>query len=185
MIFAGELKVGYVIKYNGGLYTIQKAKYNWSGRNEATMTVKMKNIENASTIDIVMKGSEKLEDVQLDHRDMKFIYASGDSYAFMDEESYEQIEVFTDDLGDVLNFLKEDGKVIVSFYESRPVAYALPKTVTLEVTYTEPGEKGDSSGNPLKPAKVETGYELGVPLFVNIGDKIIIDTKTGEYLSRA
>ncbi|BBE31908.1 elongation factor P [Tepiditoga spiralis] len=185
MITAAELKPGYVVKINGKLYTVLKAKYNWSGRNEATVTLKMKNIENNSMLDTVMKGGEKLEDIQLDHREMQFIYTSGDYYAFMDNETYEQIEVLKDELGDIVNFLAEDGIVIVSFYEERPVAFSLPKNVILEVTYTEPGERGDTVGNTLKPATLSTGYEVGVPLFINIGDKIVIDTRTGEYASRA
>ncbi|UYP00924.1 elongation factor P [Oceanotoga sp. DSM 15011] len=185
MIFASELKPGYVIKYNGQLHTIQKYKYNWSGRNEATVTLKMKNIENGSTVDTSMKGGEKLEDVVLDQREMNYIYKNGDYYALMDNETYEQIEVHIDDLGDIVNFLAEEGTVFVSFYEERPVSFSLPKNVTLTVEYTEPGEKGDSTGNPLKPAKLNTGAEVNVPLFVNMGDKIVIDTSNGEYLSRA
>jgi len=185
VIFAGDLKPGYVLKVNNGLYTVLKAKYNWSGRNEATVTVKMKNIENGSMIDTSMKAGEKLEDVILDNREMQHIYTNAEYYAFMDNETFEQIEVHKDDLGDVTDFLTESGIVVVSFYEERPVAFALPKTVILQVEYTEPGEKGDSTGNPLKPAKLETGKEIGVPLFVNIGDKIVVDTRTGEYLSRA
>jgi elongation factor P len=185
MITASDLKTGYVIQMNGDLYSVLKFKYNWSGRNTATVTLKLKNLENGSTLDTTMKGSEKVEDVMLDQKEMQYIYKSGDFYALMDNETYEQIEVHQDDLGDVVNFLAEEGIVNVSFHESRPVSFSLPKNVILEVEYTEPGEKGDSTGNPLKPAKLSTGYEVNVPLFVNIGEKIVVDTTTGQYVSRA
>jgi elongation factor P len=185
MITAAELKPGYVIMLNGQLHTVLKTKYNWSGRNEATVTLKMKNIETNSTVDTSMKGGEKLEDIVLQQKEMQHIYKNGDYYAFMDNETFEQIEVHLDDLGDILQFLSDDGIVKVSFYEERPVSFSLPKNVTLEIEYTEPGEKGDSVNNPLKNAKLSTGAEIGVPLFVNIGEKIVVDTTTGKYVSRA
>ena len=185
MITASDLKSGYVIEMNGNLYSVLKSKYNWSGRNSATVTLKLKNLENGSTLDTTMKGSEKVEDVMLDQKEMQYIYKSGDFYALMDNETFEQIEVLENELGDVINFLDEEGIVNVAFHENRPVSFSLPKNVTLEVEYTEPGEKGDSTGNPMKPAKLSTGYEVNVPLFVNIGEKIVVDTTTGQYVSRA
>ena len=126
-----------------------------------------------------------MDDIILDRNQMQFLYETDGEYNFMDQESFEQITLSAEDLGDAVNFLEEEMIIQVLMYEGTPVGVELPNTVIREVTYTEPGLKGDTIGRAAKPATVSTGYELQVPLFVAIGDKIKIDTRTGEYIERA
>ena len=130
-------------------------------------------------------ATELMDDIILDRNQMQFLYETDGEYNFMDQESFEQITLSAEDLGDAVNFLEEEMIIQVLMYEGTPVGVELPNTVIREVTYTEPGLKGDTIGRATKPATVSTGYELQVPLFVAIGDKIKIDTRTGEYIERA
>lgn len=126
-----------------------------------------------------------MDDIILDRNQMQFLYETDGEYNFMDQETFEQIALTEEDLGDAKNFLEEEMIIQVLMYEGTPVGVELPNTVVREVTYTEPGLKGDTIGRATKPATVSTGYTLQVPLFVAIGDKIEIDTRTGEYIGRA
>ena len=130
-------------------------------------------------------ATELMDDIILDRNQMQFLYEIDGEYNFMDQETFEQITLSTEDLGDAVNFLEEEMIIQVLMYEGTPVGVELPNTVVREVTYTEPGLKGDTIGRATKPATVSTGYTLQVPLFVAIGDKIKIDTRTGEYIERA
>jgi elongation factor P len=169
---------------NNDLHLILKAEYNKGGRNAAVMKMKMKNLANGSVSETVYKANDRFDQVSLDNKEMQFLYEQDGAYAFMDQESFDQIDLTKEDLGDAVNYLKEQMIIKVSMYEGRPVGVELPIAVELEITYTEPGNKGDSSGRVLKPATLETGYQLGVPLFCENGEIIRVDTRNGEYMER-
>jgi elongation factor P len=181
---AQEVSTGNILKIGTDIFIILKATYNKSGRNSAVVKFKMKNLITGQIKEEVVKAGDKLEDIRLDKKTMQFLYEVGGDYNFMDQETFEQIDLTADDLGDAVNYLKEEMFIDVLLYEERPVGVELPNSVEREVTYTEPGLRGDTTGKVLKPATIETGYELNVPLFVNIGDIIRIDTRNGEYLER-
>lgn len=180
---AQELRVGNVIMVSGEPLVVQKTEYNKSGRNAAVVKLKFKNLLTASGSESVYKADEKFEVVILEHKTCTYSYFADPMYVFMDEE-YNQYEVEAESMGDALNYLEEGMEVEVVFYEGRAISVELPTIVVREITYTEPAVKGDTSGKVLKPAKINTGVEINVPLFCNIGDKIEIDTRTGEYRSR-
>jgi len=181
---AQELRVGNVILVGNDPLVIQKNEYNKSGRNAAVCKLKFKNLLTGSASESVCKADEKFEIVLLDRKECTYSYYADPMYVFMDEE-YNQYEVESDNMGDALNYLEEGMTVEVVFYDDRAISVELPTTVIREIDYTEPAVKGDTSGKVLKPAKLASGFEVAVPLFCNIGDKIEIDTRTGEYRSRA
>ena len=180
---AQELRVGNVVMVSGEPLVVQKAEYNKSGRNSAVVKLKFKNLLTASGSESVYKADEKFEVVILENKPCTYSYYGDPMYVFMDEE-YNQYEVEAESMGDALNYLEEGMQVDVVFYDGRAISVELPTIVVREITYTEPAVKGDTSGKVLKPAKINTGVEINVPLFCNIGDKIEIDTRTGEYRSR-
>jgi len=180
---AQELRVGNVIMVGNDPLVVQKAEYNKSGRNAAVVKLKFKNLLSASASESVYKADEKFEVVLLDRKDCTYSYYADPMYVFMDEE-YNQYEVEADNMVDALHYLEEGMAVEVVFYEGRAISVELPTAVVREIDYTEPAVKGDTSGKVLKPAKIASGFEVAVPLFCNIGDKIEIDTRTGEYRSR-
>ncbi len=180
---AQELRVGNVIMVGNDPLVVQKAEYNKSGRNAAVVKLKFKNLLSGTASEAVYKADEKFEVVVLEQKECTYSYFSDPMYVFMDEE-YNQHEVEADSMGDALNYLEEGMTVQVVFYEGRAISVELPTIIVREITYTEPAVKGDTSGKVLKPAKINTGFELAVPLFCNIGDKIEIDTRTNEYRSR-
>lgn len=183
MKVAQELRVGNVVVINGEAQVVQKAEYNKSGRNAAVVKLKFKNLLSGSASEAVHKADEKFEVVVLEKKECTYSYFADPMYVFMDEE-YNQYEVEEESMGDALNYLEEGMTVEVVFYEGRAISVELPTIIVREITYTEPAVKGDTSGKVLKPAKINTGYEISVPLFCNIGDKIEIDTRTNEYRSR-
>ncbi|AIL33227.1 elongation factor P [Basilea psittacipulmonis] len=180
---AQELRVGNVAMVDGQPLVVQKAEYNKSGRNAAVVKVKFKNLLTGSGSETVFKADEKFDVIVLDKKECSYSYFADPMYVFMDEE-YNQYEVEADSMGDALNFLEEGMTVEVVFYEGRAISVEMPTIIVREITYTEPAVKGDTSGKVMKPAKINTGFELQVPLFCNIGDKIEIDTRTNEYRSR-
>ncbi|MCD8504422.1 MAG: elongation factor P [Burkholderiaceae bacterium] len=180
---AQELRVGNVVVIDGQAQVVQRAEYNKSGRNAAVVKLKFKNLLTASGSESVYKADEKFDVVVLDRKECTYSYFADPMYVFMDEE-YNQYEVEADSMGDALNYLEEGMSVEVVFYEGRAISVEMPTSVVREITYTEPAVRGDTSGKVMKPAKINTGYELPVPLFCDIGDKIEIDTRTGEYRSR-
>ena len=162
---------------------VQKAEYNKSGRNAAVVKLKFKNLLTGSGSELVYKADDKFEVVQLDHKEVTYSYFADPMYVFMDSE-YNQYEIEAENMVDALKYL-EDGLVCeVVFYNERAISVDLPTTVVREVVYTEPAAKGDTSGKVMKSARLATGHELQVPAFVEIGDKIEIDTRNDEYRSR-
>ncbi|UHL66008.1 elongation factor P [Paralcaligenes sp. KSB-10] len=180
---AQELRVGNVVMVGSDALVVQRAEYNKSGRNSAVVKLKFKNLLTGSGSESVSKADEKFEIVVLDRKECTYSYFADPMYVFMDEE-YNQHEVEADSMGDALNYLEEGMKVEVVFYADRAISVDLPTIVVREIIYTEPAVRGDTSGKVLKPAKINTGMDLNVPLFCAIGDKIEIDTRTGEYRSR-
>jgi len=185
LITANDLRRGVVIKVNGDLYVVLDFQHTKPGKGGAFVKAKLRNLTKNAIIDKTFRSTEKVEDVFIEKRKMQYLYNDGDSAVFMDLETYEQEQVPNDFVEDQLKFLKEGEEVDVDFYDNQIISIELPTFVILEVTHTEPGVKGDTATAAYKPATVETGTQIQVPLFVNEGDKIKIDTRTGEYIERA
>jgi elongation factor P len=180
---AQELRVGNVIMIGNDPLVVQKTEYNKSGRNSAVVKMKFKNLLTEAPSESVYKADDKFEVVVLDKKECTYSYFADPMYVFMDAE-YNQYEVEAENMGDAINYIEDGMQCEVVFYNEKAISVDLPNSVVREVTYTEPAVKGDTSGKVMKPAKISTGFELPVPLFVSIGDKIEIDTRTGEYKNR-
>jgi len=180
---AQELRAGNVVMVGADPLVVQKTEYNKSGRNAAVVKIKFKNLLTGANSETVYKADDKFEIVQLDRKEVTYSYFADPLYVFMDAE-YNQYEVEGDNMSDALKYLEDGLTCEVVFYDGKAISVELPTTVVREVTYTEPAVKGDTSGKVMKPAKLSTGFELPVPLFVDIGDKIEIDTRTDEYRNR-
>jgi len=180
---AQEVRVGNVIMIGNDPMVVQKAEYNKSGRNSAVVKMKFKNLLTDSPSESIYKADDKFEVVVLDKKDCTYSYFADPMYVFMDAE-YNQYEVEGENMGDAINYLEDGMACEVVFYNEKAISVDLPNSVVREVTYTEPAVKGDTSGKVMKPAKISTGFELPVPLFVSTGDKIEIDTRTHEYKNR-
>ena len=162
---------------------ILKAEYNKSGRNAAVVKMKMKNLLTDAPQESIYRADDKFETIVLERKEATYSYFADPMYVFMDAE-YNQFEVEKENLGDAVNYIEDNMPAEVVFYNGKAISVELPTTVVREVIYTEPAVKGDTSGKVLKPARIATGYEIQVPAFVGTGDKIEIDTRTGEYRSR-
>ncbi|GBG15974.1 elongation factor P [Novimethylophilus kurashikiensis] len=180
---AQELRVGNVVMVGNDPLVVQKTEYNKSGRNSAVVKMKFKNLLTEAPSENVYKADDKFEVVVLDKKECTYSYFADPMYVFMDAE-YNQYEVEAENMGDAINYLEDGMACEVVFYNEKAISVDLPNSVVREVTYTEPAVKGDTSGKVMKPAKISTGFELPVPLFVSTGDKIEIDTRTGEYKNR-
>jgi elongation factor P len=184
MKFAQEVRAGNVVQMNNNLMLVTKSEFSKSGRNSSVMKFKFKNLITGSPSEGVYKTDEKFDDVILEHKEVMYSYSSGDEYVFMDDE-FNQYEVSAEFIEDAKKYLKEEMKVEIVFHDGKPLSIELPIKVVREVTYTEPAAKGDTSGKVMKNATIEGGFELSVPAFIEIGEKIEIDTRTDEYVSRA
>jgi elongation factor P len=162
---------------------VQKAEFSKSGRNASVVKMKLRNLLTGAASETVYRADEKFEMVTLDRKEVTYSYFAEPAYVFMDSE-YNQFEVDAENMGDALNYLEDNMPAELVIYNDRPIAVELPQTVTREIAYTEPAVKGDTSGKVLKPAKLKTGFEVAVPLFCQTGDRIEIDSRTGEYRSR-
>ncbi|RTL58037.1 MAG: elongation factor P [Rhodocyclaceae bacterium] len=180
---AQELRAGNVVMVGADPLVVQKTEYNKSGRNAAVVKIKFKNLLTGANSETVYKADDKFEQVMLDRKEVTYSYFADPLYVFMDAD-YNQYEVEGDNMSDALKYLEDGLACEVVFYDGKAISVELPTTVVREVTYTEPAVKGDTSGKVMKPAKISTGFELPVPLFVDIGDKIEIDTRTDEYRNR-
>ncbi len=185
MISASEFRNGVTIEYEGDVYTILEFQHVKPGKGAAFVRTKIKNIKTGSVVEKTFRPTEKMGKAFIDRKDMQYLYSDGELYHFMDNETFEQIAVNASDVGDALKFVKENEMVKILSYNGEIFGIEPPLFVELEITDTEPGFKGDTATGATKPAVVETGASVNVPLFVNQGDVIKIDTRTGEYLSRA
>ena len=185
MINVNDFKTGMTIKYEGNIYTVIEFQHVKPGKGAAFVKTKLKNLRSGATIEITFNSSVKVEPARVEKRPMQFLYATGDSYTFMNMNDYSQIELAKSILGDDVKFLKENLDVDISFYEGEMLGLSLPDKIEMVVNATEPGVKGNTTSSAMKDATLETGYVIKVPLFVNEGEKVIISTKDGKYVSRA
>ncbi len=183
MKIAQEIRAGNVMMVNGVPMVVLKAEFSKSGRNASVVKMKLKNLLSGGGTETVYRADEKFDMVNLERKEVSYSYFAEPSYVFMDEE-FNQHEVDKENLGDALNYLEDGMPCEVVLYEGRAISVDIPQTLVREIMYTEPAVRGDTSGKVLKPAKISTGYEISVPLFCATGDKIEIDTRTGEYRSR-
>ena len=180
---AQELRSGNVVMVGSDPLVVQKAEYNKSGRSSAVVKMKFKNLLSGAPSEAVYKADDKFEVVVLDHKDVTYSYFADPMYVFMDAE-FNQYEIEAEFMADALVYLEDGMPCEVVFYNGKPISVELPISLVREVVYTEPAVKGDTSGKVMKPARISTGFELPVPAFVEIGDKIEIDTRTDEYKNR-
>jgi elongation factor P len=184
MISTGELKKGVIIEMDNELYSVLDYQHQKIGRGSAQVRMKRKNIRTGSISDTTVQAGTKFPRVRLEQRTMQYLYLEDNNYYFMDQESYDQIGLSTSQLGDTVNYLKDGMVITVSFYETEPVDVEPPINVELQIIETDPGFRGDTASGGTKPAKTETGLVVQVPLFVNQGETIRVDTRTGAYLER-
>ncbi|MFN4003107.1 MAG: elongation factor P [Hylemonella sp.] len=183
MKIAQEIRAGNVIMHDNKPMVVLKTEYSRGGRNAATVRMKLKALLNNMATEVVFKADDKMDQIVLDKKECTYSYFADPMYVFMDAD-YNQYEVEAENMGDALHYLEDGMPVEVVFYEGKAISVELPTTVVREITWTEPAVKGDTSGKVMKPAKIATGFEVSVPLFVDQGDKIEIDTRTGEYRKR-
>ena len=184
MISAGDFRNGVTLEIDGNVVQILEFQHVKPGKGAAFVRTKLKNVISGGVVEKTFRPTEKFPQARIDRVDMQYLYNDGDLYYFMNNETYDQIAINQDTLGDALKFVKENEMVKVCSYNGNIFAVEPPLFVELEITETEPGFKGDTAQGATKPAIVETGAQVNVPLFVEQGDKIKIDTRTGEYLSR-
>jgi elongation factor P len=184
MYETSDLRKGLKVRIEGQPYVVTEAQFVKPGKGQAFTRTKLKNMITGAVIDRTYKTGEKLEPADMEERQMQYLYAEGDGRVFMDTKTYDQMNLSNEQLGDTAGYLLDGTMVDVLLYEGRPIGITPPTFVELEVVDTEPGFKGDTSGNVLKPAKLETGITVHVPLFVVTGDVLRVDTRTGEYVER-
>ena len=182
---ANDLRPGMVIRHNNELFSIHRAEHRTPGNLRAFVQARMRNLRTGAMIDHRFRSEDTVERAVLDEVEMQYLYSDGDSYCFMNTENYEQIHLHKDVVEDRAFYLVPDVMIKVEFYEGRPVDIELPPTVDLKVVETDPGIKGASATNVMKPARLETGLMVQVPPFINEGEKIRVDTTEGAYLERA
>ncbi len=184
MISAGDFRNGVTIEIEGAVFQIIEFQHVKPGKGAAFVRTKLKNVINGGVVERTFRPTEKFPQARIDRSDMQYLYSDGDLFYFMNTENYEQVALNADTIGDALKFVKENEMCKVLAYNGSIFSVEPPLFVELEITDTEPGFKGDTATGATKPATVETGAQVAVPLFVNQGDVIKIDTRTGEYLSR-
>ncbi len=185
MISVNDFKTGLTIEVDGDIWRVLDFQHVKPGKGAAFVRSKLRNLRTGAIQEKTFRAGEKVERAQIDNRPMQYLYASGDSHVFMDTETYEQVELSSKQIEYELNFLKENMEVHIIMFQGETLGVELPKTVELEVIDTEPGIKGDTASGGSKPAKLETGYVVQVPFFVNVGDRVVINTSDGTYISRA
>ena len=181
---AGDVRNGTTFELDGSVFKVVEFQHVKPGKGAAFVRTKLKNVITGAVLEKTFNPSEKLQGAEIEKREMQYLYNDGDLYYFMDNETYEQLPLNKEDLGDMLRFLKENMNVKILSFKGKVFAIEPPLFVELEITYTEPGFSGNTSTNATKPATLETGATINVPLFVNTGDIIRIDTRTGEYMER-
>jgi elongation factor P len=183
MKIAQEIRAGNVIMQNAAPWVVLKTEYSRGGRNSATVRMKLKSLLSNQGTEIVFKADDKMDQIVLDKKECTYSYFADPMYVWMDTD-YNQFEVESENMGDALSYLEDGMTAEVVFYEGKAISVELPTSVEREITWTEPAVKGDTSGKVMKPAKIATGFEVPVPLFVSQGDRVEIDTRTGEYRKR-
>ena len=184
-VSTNDLKNGMTLSLPDGLFSVVEFQHVKPGKGGAFVRTKLKNLRTGAVLDRTYRADEKLEQAIIDKREMQYLYREGEHYMFMDNQSYEQMPVDAATLGDAVKYLKEGDSPVLQMHKSAVVGVDLPAAVELSVTETEPGIQGDRVSGARKPAKLETGITVQVPLFVNTGDRVKVDTRSGEYLTRA
>ncbi len=184
-ISTSDLRNGITIKVDDGLFTVLEFQHVKPGKGGAFVRTKLRNARTGAVIERTYRGDERLEQAIIDKRDTQYLYRDGDDYVFMDQTTYDQVPVSSKSLGDATNFLVETGKAMLISYDDEIIGVELPASVELTIAQTEPGLQGDRVSGARKAATLETGYVVQVPLFVAPGEAIRVDTRTGEYMTRA
>ena len=185
MLTAGDLRKGITFEYDGQVYIVIDFLHVKPGKGAAFVRTKLRNVIAGGVIERTFNPSEKFQEAVIERKEMEYLYNDESLYYFMDLETYEQIPLNYEKVEDAIKYLKENMNAIIKFYRGEAFSVEAPNFVELEVIETDPGFKGNTATNTLKPAKIETGTVIQVPLFINEGDKIRIDTRTGEYMERA
>jgi elongation factor P len=184
MATTNDLKNGMVLNLDGQLWSVVWFQHHKPGKGGAVVRTKLKNVMSGKVVDKTFNADVRVEIASVDKRTMSYLYNDGEAYVFMDTDTYEQTNVTPETVGDAINFLLENQEAIVAVHEGTPLYIELPASVELLIEYTEPGLQGDRSTGGTKPARLETGYEIAVPLFITQGEKVKVDTRDGSYLGR-
>lgn len=185
MISVNDLRTGLTIQVEGEVYSVVEFLHVKPGKGAAFVRTKLKNVKTGAVREITFRGGEKVERALVETRQMQFLYSSSDEFYFMDINNYEQISLRNEDLCEAPKYLLENMTIGIQFFENQPIGVDLPTTVNLKVIETEPGFRGDTATGATKPATLETGIIIQVPLFIDEGEEVKVDTRTGEYLSRS
>ncbi|ENH97443.1 elongation factor P [Gracilibacillus halophilus YIM-C55.5] len=185
MISVNDLKTGLTIEVENSIWQVMDFQHVKPGKGAAFVRTKLRNLRNGNIQEKTFRAGEKVNRAHIENRKMQYLYASGDSHAFMDMDTFEQVELPTEQIEHELQYIRENSEVNILFYEGETIGLDLPNNVELEVVETEPGIKGDTASGGTKPATLETGLTVQVPLFVNEGERLIISTNEGKYISRA
>ncbi len=185
MIATTDFKTGLTVEIDGGVYQIIEFQHVKPGKGAAFVRTKMRNRKNGSIMEKTFRAGEKVAPAHIERISMQYLYNDGNDYTFMDNESFEQLLLTKEQLGDAIKYLIDNMTIEVAYWKNQPIGVDLPNTVILKVIETEPGVKGDTATNVTKAAIVETGASIQVPIFVNEGDSLVIDTRTGDYVQRA
>ncbi len=185
MISSNDFRTGTTIELEGGVWQVVDFQHVKPGKGSAFVRSKLKNVKTGAVVERTFNAGEKVPRAHLDQRQMQYLYESDGAFNFMDNETYEQIALNSDQLGDATRFLKENMSIGVLFFQGVVIGIDMPNSVELEVVETDPGIRGDTATGGTKPAKLETGYVVKVPLFINTGDVLRIDTRSGDYIERA
>ncbi|MCI7443832.1 MAG: elongation factor P [Clostridium sp.] len=184
MISAGDLRKGTTFEHEGNVYTVIDFLHVKPGKGAAFVRAKLRNVISGGVTDTTFNPTAKFQEAVIERKEMQYLYSDGELYYFMDQETYEQIPLNYEKVEDAIKFLKENMFAVIKFYKGEAFSVEAPNFVELQITHCEPGVKGNTATNALKPATVETGAVVNVPMFVNEGDTIRIDTRTGEYMER-
>ncbi|EFM09894.1 translation elongation factor P [Paenibacillus curdlanolyticus YK9] len=185
MISVNDFKTGLTVEVEGDIFTVIEFQHVKPGKGAAFVRSKLKNLRNGNTVERTFRAGETIGRAQIDNRAVQYLYNSGSEYTFMDNETFDQFNLEKDQLEWELNFLKENMTVNIASYNGEIIGITMPTSVELKVIETEPGIKGNTATNATKAAKVETGHSVQVPMFINEGDALLIDTRDGKYISRA
>ena len=185
MVSTSEFKSGMIIRYDNDLYEILEYQLVKMQQRQPIVRTKMRNVKNGNVLETPFRSGDKFEEMYVEMKPIQYLYQDGAKYYFMDNESYQEVIIGAKLLGDKANFLKENSEVTGKYCNEELVSVELPASVTLKIIETEPGVRGDTAKSGTKPAKIETGATVKVPLFVSVGDFIRVDTRTGQYLERA
>ena len=185
MATTNDLKNGMTLNHKGGLWTVMEFQHVKPGKGPAFVRTKLKNVLSGKVVDETFNAGVKVDVANVDKRDMQYLYREGEDFIFMDTETYEQPHIPAETVGDAANYLLPEQTAVIAFNDGTPLYVELPAAVALEITHTDPGLQGDRSTGGSKPATLETGAEIQVPLFITTGEKVKVDTRNGAYLGRA